>query len=119
MADKIDLPDFEDMFKIIDEIRNNSLEKAELEHQVRLAESEIIKKVTTDKSYFKGDKPPAKNFIDGTYLFTGLDNELLPFREKIAQLSINIEYLKSKLSLLRDTIEVWRTQSANERTSVM
>lgn len=115
----LDLPDFEDLFGIIEKVRTISLEKMFLEAKIKHEEAKVMVEARSNSKYFENGKPPAISFIESTYLFTGFDNSLLPLREKLAELSSELEYHRMRFQLEKDKIDVWRTQSANERNATL
>ena len=58
-------------------------------------------------------------FIKSTYGFNGLDGKLYEHRVQLGTVEAELEYLKNKLNIYRDMIDVWRTVSANKRASVI
>jgi hypothetical protein len=115
--DTIRLPDFDDMFKLAEEIGylNKGLIMLKDERDVLLAD--ITVKVTTDSAFFKGDKPPAFNFIEATYHKTGYDDDtrhrLTRLFEAIAVKTGELEKSKNLFQVMRDMISVWRAQQYN------
>jgi hypothetical protein len=82
---------------------------------VAVADIYII--TSKDKSYFINGKPPSAVFIKNTWEITGLDNELIEKRKQLAELDAELDYTQTKLNAYRTMIDVWRTLSANERSS--
>lgn len=118
MSQKVELPDTDKMFDMIDEIRDKSIEKGILDIKIRKAESEITKEAMSNPKYFKDGKPPSQSFIDNAYKYAGFDNELLEMREKVLTLKSEIDYTQTKFDLYKTLIDIWRTQSRNERNSL-
>jgi hypothetical protein len=113
--DTFDLPEFEDMYKTIEEIRDLATEIGIAKVALAYAESEITKLATSDGKYFQNGKPPSQTYIDNTYKYQGFDSELIPMRMNLAKLEAQLAYKKASLDLDKLKLEVWRTQSANER----
>lgn len=118
MGYEINLPDFEDMYATIDKIKELTLRKLKAELLIKGAINKVVRKVTTDATYFVNGKIPSMSFIEKTYIFSGLDKEILPVREEYAELSSSLEHLKLKFSLDTSMIDVWRTMEANKRRTV-
>lgn len=118
MVNDFDLPDFNDMTSIIDKIKILGYKKIILENKIKSKEAIIVKDALTKKEHYPNDKIPSMAFITSTYLFTGFNGELLPLREELAQVISDLEHSKLTFRVYEDMIEVWRTQSANERRSV-
>lgn len=113
------LPDFEDLMTLSEEIRTNSIKKAQLETRLRTREIEVIREVTTNPKYFKDGKQPSMAFIDSTFKYAGLENELIAPRQELAETTAEIDNLKMKMDVYRLMLDIWRTSSANERKSVI
>lgn len=113
---KFELPDPDEMMSVIEEIYNISLEKSTLEVKLKTSEAEIFKTATTDPRFFQLGKAPSQAYIENTWRFGGFNGELLPQRIQLAELTSRVDFLRNKLSLMKDLIEVWRTESANART---
>jgi hypothetical protein len=118
MNQKVELPDTDKMFEMIDEIREKSIKKGVLEIKIRKAESEITKESMSNPKYFRDGKPPSQSFIDSAYKYAGFDDELLSIREEILTLKSEIDYIQTKFDLYKTLIDIWRTQSRNERNSL-
>ena len=115
---EIDLPDFESMYKIVEEIRDKTLAHGILKAEIEEAESVITRTATENEEYFVGGKPPSQAHIQRAYFPTGFDGELLEKRKALAKLDTDVEYLKMRLDLDKLVIDVWRTESANKRLAV-
>ncbi len=118
MINTADLPDFNSMAEIVEKIRLLSYKKIVLENKIKSKEATIVKDALTKEEHFPNGKVPSMVFITSTYLFTGFKGELLPLREELAQTVSDLEHSKLTFRVFEDMIEVWRTQSANERRSV-
>jgi len=112
---EIKIPDLDKMDKLVQEISTISIEVARLSTELKLAQTDIIRTVTTDPAYFVRGKPPAMNFIEGTYSYTGINGELIEKRKSLAEMEAMLDAKKTLLDFYKTVIEVWRTQSANER----
>jgi len=116
MSNQIDLPDFDDLMDRIQTIGKLSEEKEYIEIEIMVREADIVRTVTTDKNYFINDKPPAMNFVEATYKRTGLNGELVEYRQRLANVSARLEVARKSYDLLKSRIEVWRSIQANERS---
>lgn len=119
MSNIIDLPDFEDLAKLAETIREKNISKMLLENKIKYLEGRVMIEARSNPKYFENGKPPAITFVEKTYFFSGFDDELLPFREELAKVSSEVEHLKMVFQLEKDKIDVWRTQSANERGTTL
>jgi hypothetical protein len=113
------LPDYEDFMNLASEIERLSYEKSKLEIQIKTKESEIVKLVTTDTRFFQNGKVPAMNYINDVYKYTGINGELIPFRESYADVSSQLDKLKIKMDVYKTMLDIWRTLSANERKAAL
>jgi hypothetical protein len=116
---KVELPDFEDMQKIIAEIRDLQLRELRFEIVLKRKEAEVYIETSKNPKYFINDKPPSATFVKSTYEFTGLSNELLKIRAELAKVQAELDYKRNLFYLMKDMIDVWRTVSANERQTLL
>jgi len=119
MSDKIELPDIERMFSLIDEISELSFNKIRLELEIKVSEAEIVKEATANDKYYVGGKPPSMSYIESTWKVTGFENELVKLRNELAKVGTDLENSKLKFYFYRDLIDLYRTQSANERINLV
>lgn len=112
------IPDFDEFAKLADEIGILLYEKLRLEKDIKAREATIVREVTTNPQYRLENKVPTMSYIESTYRFSGLDGELLPLRDSLAQVISELERKKITLSVYKDMIEVFRTISANQRTAL-
>ncbi len=115
---QIELPDFEDMFKLAEEIGELTRMKLQLEHIIELTEAEVVKTVMKNPEYFVNSKPPSMEYVKTTYLRTGFDDNFMKTKTKLNITISKLETDKLKFQVYRDMIDVWRTVSANQRASV-
>lgn len=113
------IPDFEDMMQLTEKIRDTALEKTRLELLIDDTFSKTVLTLTTNPEYFVNGKPPSMVFIKSTYGISGLDGKLYELRVELGNVEAELEYLKNKLNVYKDMIDVWRTISANKRASVI
>lgn len=114
-VDEQKLPDFEDMYRTLSEISELAKQKAALELKIDAMYSDVVKTVTSDPVYYIKDKPPSMAYIQATYFVKGLDGELLPLRQELADITNQLNFLNNKMKLDNSMVDVWRTQSANRR----
>ena len=109
------IPDFEDFLKLGEQIGQLSFEKLRMENQIKSKESETFKKAMAIPN---GEgKFPSASFVTNSYLHTGLDGELVGLRDGLAFLTSELDKKRIQLAIYRDMLEVFRTISANERSS--
>lgn len=113
----ISLPDFDEMANLIDEINRVSIEKSKLELELKIDERNINETVSKDEKYFINGKPPSQTYIDNTWKFTGINNELIGKRNRLSDLTNQLDYVRMKYEFLKMIGDLWRTQEANRRNS--
>jgi|GEM_PF-1955233 len=113
------IPDFEDMIKVTEDIRKTSMEKVRLELLIEDTFAKTVLTLSTNPEYYVNGKAPSMVFIKSTYGFSGLDGKLYQYRVELGNVEAELDYLKNKLNVYRDMIDVWRTVSANKRASVI
>lgn len=118
-AREIKLPDFDDLFKLIEQIRQLSVEKMKLEWDIKFEEANIVLEVSSNPKYFISGKAPSMTFIKDTYLKRGIEDSLIERRYQLANMISELEFLKNSFQLNRDMISVFQTESANKRSSVL
>jgi len=119
MTKKVELPDFDDMIKLATKMGNEKTQIMLSEATLEMTLAEITEKVTTDSAYFVGGKAPSNAHISDTYHILGLNHEqktyLLTLRTEIATLTGELKADEALFKVYQEMINVWRTQSANER----
>ncbi len=114
---EIKLPDFDDMLKLAEEIGSLSKNLVILKDERDVLLADVTIKVTTDPTFFKGDKPPAFNYIESTYHKIGYDDDtrhrLTRLFVEIATTTGELEKSKNLFQVMRDMISVWRAQQYN------
>jgi len=115
MTKLVDLPDFEKVQKLVEEIYLLSVEISKLKLELKFNEAEIISTLTNNPDYFIHGKPMSMTQIQATYALTGLHNELNEKREKLLMLENKLNYKEKQYELYKLLVDLWRTQSANER----
>jgi hypothetical protein len=113
------IPDFDEFMSLTKEIADLLYSKLALEAKIKAKETENYKTVSTDKSYFQGDKPPSSAYIENAYKYSGLNGELVPMRLDLAKVSADLELKRLQLDVWKNMIEVWRSLSASERSSTV
>jgi len=109
------IPDFREFMNLAEEIRNLLYEKLLLDKHIRNEEAQIFRTVMTDNNFFVNGKPVPVSYYENAYRFGGIDNSLIPYRERLAMVISELEKKKMEYDIYKQMLEVWRTQSANER----
>jgi len=117
----VKLPDFDDMIMIAEKIgqlkTTIALDKAQLDRVT----AAITDEASTNPICFVGDKPPSMAYIKSNYHVLGLDQitreELDALRTRLADSEGKLRELELVFDVYRAMIDVWRTESANQRNS--
>ncbi|MEM4134560.1 MAG: hypothetical protein QXV73_05125 [Candidatus Micrarchaeia archaeon] len=107
----VDLPDIQEIEKVIDEIYRISKEIARLKLEIKVLEAKTILELVNTSD----GKAPSMNFIQSTFAVTGKNDELIELRAKLASLETKLKYYENKYDMYKMIVDIWRTQSANER----
>jgi len=117
------LPDFEEMLKIANEVGVLTTEVAVYKNALSEVQAKITGVVMKVEDYWVGPdskgnfKPPAFNFIESTYHKVGYDDEtyeqLNHIRNHISVKLGRLEQLKLTFQVMRDMIDVWKTKQFN------
>ena len=113
---QLNTPDFDKMEEISNNIHHLQEKKLLLEVELDEAEAKVVMEARTNEEYFINNKPPAMNFIKETYMFSGLNGELIEKRRELARVTADLEKAKRSYYLFKQIIDAWRTQSANARS---
>jgi len=116
MDNNLNSPDFEKMDEISESIHKLQQSKLLLEVEIKESEADAVMEARTNEKYFINGKPPAMNFIQETYLFSGLNGELVEKRRELARVTADLEKAKRSYYLFKQIVDAWRTQSANARS---
>lgn len=118
MAQGRELPDFDEMLSLADMIKNIMIRKAQLEYELSKGESITYKTSMTDPNYFVGNKQPSVAYVKSVYEYGGLQNELLPLRKELGEVSAELENLRLRFDVMKMMVDLYRTDSANKRASL-
>lgn len=113
------IPDFDTLMKVAENIRDLLFEKMELDTEIKLGEAEVFKQSATNEEYFVNGKPPSVSYIENTYKFTGLKNELVPVRKKYSEVTAQLEHAKLTWEIFKFQLDLYRTESANSRVTTL
>lgn len=116
---KVDLPDFDDMIELAKKIGNEKTQIMLAESKLELMLAQLTDTVTKSKPYWINGKPPTNAHIKDTYHKIGINDEtrvmLWELRTEIANLTGELKEDEALFKIYQEMINVWRTQSANER----
>ena len=119
MTGTINPPDFDDMMELSETIRELSLKEIGLKNKIKEEEAKVVIEATLSDEHLVNNKPPSMAFINSAWIFTGFNGEILELRSELAKVSSELDAVKRVFDLKRDMLEVWRTESANKRASVL
>jgi hypothetical protein len=111
----VNLPDFDLLFEIADEIYKLSVKQAKLESKIKFEESMIVKEVVSNPKYWKDGKSPAMNYIEAVYKYIGLDKNLMIMREELIETRTLLDQKQIVLNLYKLQVEVWKSQNYNNK----
>ena len=118
----VKLPDFDDLIELAKEIGRIKTGLEMDKNRLDMLLAEITDVVSSNDVYFINDKPPSMAYITANYHSVGYDDitkqQIENLRNNIAT---NAGLLREKeiiMDIYRDMIDVWRTQSANERNAM-
>lgn len=109
------LPDFSDAQKVIDEIKELTIEKMRLDSDIKSLESANFNEVMTSPKYQIGGKPPAVSFYENAFKYTGIDGNLIVKRDKFITTSASLDALKARYELYRQMQDMYKTLVFAER----
>lgn len=112
-------PDFEEMLKMVDTIRNLNNEVQALKVQLDVAEADTVKKATTDKSLSPDGKYLSVTFVNSTFKITGINGELVPKRLELARKSADLDKAYKVFEIMKLQFEAWRTDQSNKRSGLL
>lgn len=113
------LPDFEDFMRIASEIKDLVYRKMVLETTIKELEATVFSKATTDTKYFQNGKPPSVAFIEKTWSYCGMSDEIVPIRIELARIISELEEKRIQMEVYKSMIDVWRTMSSNQRAATL
>jgi len=112
MQVQIDFNEFQDL---ILKIKQLTYEEEVLELRVKFLEAQVVEEVSTNPKYFQNGKQPSMAYIESTWKFKGINNEIYEERLKLADIRSQLTEMKLQYDTLVRKFEMWRTESANQR----
>ena len=113
------VPDFDDMEQIIKDLAVVESKRIALDSSYKSKQAECIRDALTNQDYWIGSKQPSMAYCNSVVAYVGnTDDDMLELNNMInelAMLSERSNLLKQTLQLYRDKLDLYRTQSANER----
>ena len=112
-------PDFDDMMQLTDLIRELYEKVEKMEAVIDEEVAKTTTEVTTNPNYFVNGKAPSMELVKSTYQIRGLDGNLFDQRMKLAEVKAALEGAKLRFQVMRGMIDIYITDSANARASVV
>lgn len=119
MKNRIELPEFEELFELSNKISSLTRSKILLDIEIKVLEADIVRDAMYNKDRWVGGKAPSMSFIESTWAYTGFDGELVKKREELANIVADLELSKLRLELYKNMMDLYRTQSADERMNLI
>jgi hypothetical protein len=112
----VSLPDFNDLIGYANQISDLLKRKLMLETEISFKEAEVTQWATTTLQV--NGKPPSMEYIKNSYLIVGMEGiDLKAPKLELAEIIPELERAKMMLQIYRDMLDIYRTESANERTA--
>jgi len=121
---EVELPDFSDMLLLADAIRNQQFALEAMKFELSALKADITNFVLMNRNLWGADgKPPTNVHIKDTFHVVGYDEttrkKLQDLNTSIASLESEVEYLRRAFDLSKIQTDIWRTQSANQRSALL
>ena len=115
----IELPDFDKFYVLNNTILELTLQLESLKLHLEKTEADTVAKVFSDvKTYNVNGKQPSMEYVKNTWKVTGIGEvNLMDLRKAVYEAQAKLDCAKREYEILKITVETWRTQSANERSS--
>lgn len=114
--------DLEYMLELTEKMADTQQELSVTKHALEVFKAQITQTVTEDESYWVGGKVPSMAYITSHYHLLGYNSNtgkgLTELENKIAQLEADLLRYRTKFQIEKDRLEVWRTESANTRSTL-
>lgn len=103
------LPDFNDFFTLAEEIKKLNLEKMHIEVDIKEKESNAFRTVMSDPQYQVGGKQPAVSYYENAYKFSGINGELLQYREHLAEITAQLDAKRTQYDIYKEMLDLFKT----------
>ena len=120
----VELPDFDDLTSVIELHKRIKTELELKKIELVSLRADITNFIMMNPNYWGVDKKaPSNAHIRDTYHVVGYDEmtkeRLSELMMGIAKLDAEVVYIENVLELAKIRIDVWRTESANKRSSLV
>jgi hypothetical protein len=110
------LPNFTDILKLIEEIKEKSFRKMSVESEIKAKEAENFLEVMQNSEYFVQGKPVAVSYFENAYKYSGIKGNLLDLRSELAQLTSELEVLRGRHELYKQMQDLYKSVVFAERS---
>lgn len=114
--------DLDFMIELTESIANVQSQHAKTKYALDLYKASITKHVTEKEKYWVNGKPASMAYIQSQYHVLGYDdqtaNTLSELETKLIELDAELTKLRTRFSVEREKLDVWRTFSANARNTL-
>jgi hypothetical protein len=108
------LPDFDEMFNVVNIIRDKTWQKLLLEAEISEGESKAIE-YNIEHKKVKG-KTASMEYAKLVWKPVGLNGELVSKRKVLAKVESELAEARALFDVYKSMIAVWQTESANKRS---
>ena len=109
------LPDFNDFFTLIEEIKNLNYEKMVIEQTIKESEAENFNRVMNNPQFFVGNKPVAVSYFENAYKYSGTDGETIKHRQALAKVISQLEAKKAQYEVYKQIVDMFKTLVYQEK----
>lgn len=107
------LPDFDEMFNVVNVIRDLTYQKLILDAEISEGESEVIEYNMAHKKV--NGKYASMEYAKLVWKPVGLNGKLVVKRKELASVESKLAEAKALFDVYKSMIAVWQTESANKR----
>jgi hypothetical protein len=109
------MPSFEKFLDLAEDIKKLSLAKMKLENKIKSLESDNFKVIMTNTLFFVGGKPVAVSYYDNAYKFTGIEDNLVSYRNDLAETQAELELKKSEFEIYKSMMDLFKVLVYQEK----
>lgn len=109
------LPDFDKYIEVAEEIKRLYFAKMMCEKDIKEMESRAFKEVMTNPDYFIGGKPVSVSYFENAYKHSGVNREILPFREELAGITSELDAKRTQLDIYKQMHDLYKALAYQER----
>lgn len=109
------IPDFREFMALSEEIKQLYYNKMLVENEIKQAESDNFKEVTTNTKYFINGKIPPVSYYENAFKFAGLRGEIAVLRNQLATLVSTLDMKRMQYDIYKQMIEMYKTASYQEK----